>query len=225
VGWFAAQAGVETQERAGADARVWEKVSGADFAHFLQTGHLREGDTKSLKNAMAVAESVPESAYHEAIRDALRNYYVRNMYGLKRKEADRMRAILQLQEGHFFPEDKRLGVRLFSEFPEDTPLATIVRSISEASKIPLHVDDDEIGKEKLVGYKTRATLRDQLQSLAIAGSSWRRVGAGYFLAVDHRAPTPPDSSPSLFHPERTAIGRRRHESTLLPLPVARRGLG
>jgi hypothetical protein len=108
---------------------------------------------------------------------------VRNIYGLKRKEAERLRALLGLQEGHFFPEDKRLGVRVLVDHPGDVPLETIVRLLADLSQVPLRVDE-HVGKEIFMDYKSQDTLRDQLSGMALAGSSWKRDGNGYSLAKD-----------------------------------------
>jgi hypothetical protein len=67
---------ISIKEPEGVDAALWKTLRDPDFLHFMQGGFTERENLDVPLRAARLVNSVPDSSYHDALRWALKEYYI-----------------------------------------------------------------------------------------------------------------------------------------------------
>ena len=152
----------------------------------MQLGSIAVSDEGAVRALLLVLDKFRDSVYHPQIRSALSLYLHRNRRELASTEAQEIIKAVGIREG-LFPEDKHLDRIVRIDYPQQTPLAEVVASVSAQAKVPL-APDDELKRRTLSSYPRTWTLREMMVSLAAYKAEWKTDGKGYRLVPKEDKP-------------------------------------
>jgi hypothetical protein len=179
---------ITVDEPRNADAKLWGIVHEPPFLYFLQTGYVREENSRVPAEAVKLLLSVPDSSYHAGIKWALNTYYKKQIHAIgqrKAQEDPEMEAIREAlgipKDIGPFPEDERLDVEITYRFDDWTPLEKAFEEISRLSGVALRFAP-ELRVRRISGGTTRTkTLRQFMDEHDAYKAEWVPNGDGYML--------------------------------------------
>jgi len=194
----------------GDDLKVWDQINRPDFVYFLDSGM---GRAEVARQAFDLVRTFPKSGYQDALRHALGAYYEQRrgrptgVQGQQGPDLEDIRRLLGIpkadQPAPVFPQDRRLDVQVGYHFPEQTPLAEVLKLISQLGGVPLRAAP-ELEVRTLATIPRQWSLRESMRSLEDSQSAWvREEDGGYRLVpvvrpglLPSTPPRPPKPKPA-----------------------------